>query len=439
MAVPRIAVVDIGSNSTTIAVIVVGADGVPHREFRRSVPNRLFRCLVKGHLPRRSVDSLVEDVRSLTADVARFGPDRVVAVATSAIRDADNRDEVVERLTRVVPTRLLDGEEEGRLAARAVLATLPVRDAMVYDQGGGSLQWIRIVDGQIGSVASDPLGVVRLTDAHARGDPPDTLARTALRKLVAARLAKVRQVPGPLIGVGGSVRSLAKVLRRSMGWPLDHGHGLLLARDRLQALCDTVWRSPVADLRKMPGVAEHRADTLAVAVLTATTVVASWNATGLRVCGAGLREGVALAELEPSVPRDLLGASLGGLFPDVSGRGTGALARGRALAEALGVDADATAIASWVWAVGALDARKRLRETWVGGCWPESVVLAHEAFGDVLADGARRVAAVAEAAATHADCAGAVWREDENLWVPGPVPKVAGTVEALFGVRWRQG
>ncbi len=141
----------------------------------------------------------------------------MVAAATSAVRDARNAHRLIGRLRRVagIEVEVLGWEEEARLGAIAALSSLPFRDAVVTDLGGGSLQLTTVRDGEIVPVASLPLGAVRVTRRFLRHDPPAARGdRRAAPRTCASISTALRATPGAagrLVGLGGTVRTLARV------------------------------------------------------------------------------------------------------------------------------------------------------------------------------------------------------------------------------------
>jgi exopolyphosphatase/guanosine-5'-triphosphate,3'-diphosphate pyrophosphatase len=138
-----------------------------------------------------------------------------LAIATSAVREAENREELLGPLRNLaaLEVRILTGPEEARLGAEAALSKLPMIDGTIVDLGGGSLELTRVRARRISSVASLPLGGTRLTKRFLLADPPAANEVRALRDTVRELLGacSASPAPGPLIALGGTVRALARL------------------------------------------------------------------------------------------------------------------------------------------------------------------------------------------------------------------------------------
>ena len=133
----------------------------------------------------------------------------MLAVATSAVRDAVNRERLLGPLRRDegVEVRILSGQEEARLGAVAALHSLLISEGVVADLGGGSLQLTRVRDRRIASSVSLPLGAVRTTQRYLRHDPPTSKELRSFREAIASQLFPALP-PGrrgeELVGLGGA-------------------------------------------------------------------------------------------------------------------------------------------------------------------------------------------------------------------------------------------
>ncbi|MEN9786774.1 MAG: hypothetical protein RLZZ299_2038 [Pseudomonadota bacterium] len=405
MTAARIAVIDIGSNTANVAVYASAHPGHLDRVFDASEPLRLMRRLgTDGRLPDSAVERLLETLRAFRDMAFRNGAKQVIALATSAVRDARNADAVARVVAQEVGVvlRVVEGAEEGRLAGIATLRLLPVRDGLVFDLGGGSLQLVELRDGRVSRAASLLLGALRLTDRFTVEAPMTADAVLTLRDHIDAELASVpwlRDAPGPVVGVGGTVRALAKVERRRTGWRLSHGHGQLLARDAVDRTWEMVSRVDAARRRELPGLAVHRTDTIMAGALVVDRILAARGAEHVRINSYGVREGAALEAWRPEQdwPDGPLQAELAGRFPGEAGprgwaRAYAALARADAdVREEVGGGSaplhPALGIAAWLQASGvtgaeALAGAPTGKDRPLHGAMQESVLAA----ADLLAD-----------------------------------------------------
>ncbi|MFN7146816.1 MAG: hypothetical protein ACK4YP_23785 [Myxococcota bacterium] len=297
--------VDIGSQTTTLALFTVADDRV-RRDEQVRVPLPLVRHVLPDRgLSSEAVSEAARIVRKLGRHARRRGCSSVRCVATSAVRDAANAPDVLAEVAERagVEPELLDGRAEGEAAAVAVLRTLPVRDGAFFDLGGGSLQIGRLEGGRCATVESLPLGSLRLALSHLPDDPPGRADLDALSAATEAALAPFAPLLAStlLVGVGGTVRALAKVDRRAHGWPVAHSHGYWLSEEALDDILRRLARRPARERSEL-GVPAHRVHSIVAGAVAVRGVLRMTAARGVRVCGFGLRDGVAYQTLDVPHP-----------------------------------------------------------------------------------------------------------------------------------------
>jgi exopolyphosphatase/guanosine-5'-triphosphate,3'-diphosphate pyrophosphatase len=318
----RVGVIDIGSNSATLALFGLNHRGGLRAVAEHSQPLRLLTHLDdEGRLPPRGIAATVKLLREFLAEAHDRGVTTVHLIATSALRDAANRDEVVARVKAElgVTLRVIDGEEEGRSAARAAVQHLPIESGFVADLGGGSLQIVEIRDRRSARVESLPLGALRLARRYVTDDPPDPAAITAMRRVVQEALAGVpwfRAEAGTLVGLGGTIRALAKIDRRARRSILPHTDGYRLSADAVEAIWERVSRLPVRERLRIPGLPAQRADLVVPGALVVSWLMRVGGFSALHVSPVGVREGVALGvDTEPPAVDAVREAALLTAFP----------------------------------------------------------------------------------------------------------------------------
>ncbi len=305
----RVGVIDIGSGSTSLAVFEAGGGGFLDRLHQEGDSLRLIEKIDQtGALPASAVKQLFSSVGGYVRKARSLDVEAVHVVATSAMRDATNGSDLVKRMNEAlgVTARLISGEEEGQLAAHTVLCTLPMRDGIVLDLGGGSMQLVEVARRRVLRSVSLPLGALRLHDDFLRGsDPPSGAALCSLRRHVVEAL---RTVPwlcrhrGMLVAVGGSARSYGKMSRRERPVRTGHGHGFLLDGEAILDSYEVLSRKPTAARGATPGLAAHRVDTIVAAGVVLSAVLRLGAFAGMHLSTYGIREGVAFRALFGDVP-----------------------------------------------------------------------------------------------------------------------------------------
>lgn len=299
--VERVALVDLGSNALRFALAHV----IPDRSFRVVQEARAQTRLAAGRrgvLSGAAVRATVTATRRFLGRVDDGRPLRVVAIATSAVRDASNAYRLIEALREAagIEVEVLGWEEEARLGAVAALSSLPLRDALVVDLGGGSLQLTLIRDGEITPLASVALGAVRATRGFLRHDPPTPGELRALRHAV-LDLVVGALPPLPaharLVGLGGTVRTLARIHLTERGRRRPTVHGLIVERSAMAALSGRLQTLPLARRRRLHGLKAHRADVIVAGAVVLVSVMDRFGFDRALVSETDILDGLALREL----------------------------------------------------------------------------------------------------------------------------------------------
>ena len=206
---------DIGSNAArfVLARIVPGSG---YRVLRRARVVTRLAGGKPGTLPRKGVKAVLRGTHRFLQEVRNGAEPRVIAVATAAVRDAENSRRLLGPLERKegVEVEILSGRQEARLGALAALRSLPITDGAIADLGGGSLQLSRVRRGEILSTSSAPLGAVRVTRQFFKHDPPTSKELRRLRREVREQLLDALPATRRgelLIGMGGTVRTIASM------------------------------------------------------------------------------------------------------------------------------------------------------------------------------------------------------------------------------------
>lgn len=388
----RVAVVDVGSATATLALYAGGPGGQVERLHQEGHSLRLMRALGPDRrLAREAIGRTAVALRGFVRRAEAFRAEQILAYATSAVRDAVNQDELVREVRRIAGVDLLviTGEEEGRAAAASAVNTLPVTDGLVVDLGGGSLQVTRLRRRRAIACVSLPLGSLRLSDALVERDPPSAEEISRVRRTA---IEALRAVPwladaGPVIGIGGTIRALAKIHRRAARSPIDHGHGYALTVDDVLDLVDRLSRQRRSERERVPGLAAHRVDTIVAGSVVVASVLRATGAESLLASTWGLREGVAAVALHgPGALKSVREAGLRARFPCVGG--AAARARRRVLRA---VDDAGVGVAAWIEAAGS-DPRRLLDEPLQGHTHAE-VLVAARLLGIVPGDAPARLRA----------------------------------------------
>jgi exopolyphosphatase/guanosine-5'-triphosphate,3'-diphosphate pyrophosphatase len=294
-----LALVELGSNAVRclVASILPGVGFQILQE--RRVQTRLSAGR-PGVLAPTAIKETSDTVRQFLREARREYKPRILAVATSAVRDATNRKDLLEKLQREagISVRILSGLEEALLGAQAALRSLPLQNGTIADLGGGSLQLTHVREGEISSAASLPLGGVRTTIRFFKSDPPTAREIQTLRQEVQHQLAGHFSAPAPshdLIGIGGTIRTLGRMHLTALNKQRSR-QGLNLQRDDIMALRLRMETLSIRERIRLDGLKEERADTILAGTIVIDEVMRVKNYQTLTVSTEGVRQGLLLRE-----------------------------------------------------------------------------------------------------------------------------------------------
>lgn len=297
-----VAIVDLGSTAVRFLLAQIR----PVSGFRilaeERVPTRLGGG-APGTLPGRAVAKTLKAVHRFFARYSPHGQGpRIVAIATSAVRDARNRERLLDPLRRNegIEVQVLSGPEEARFGVAAALESLSFTKGVVADLGGASLQLSRVRRRRVVSTASLPLGSVRTTHAFLKHDPPTPRELRDLRTEIRERLGGALPPADPgevLVGLGGTVRTLASMHLRANPGERKHRHGLVLQQSSVTAIRERLEALSTRRRRKIRGLKSERADIILAGAMVVEDVMVSGGYLHLVVCTRGVRDGVLLHEV----------------------------------------------------------------------------------------------------------------------------------------------
>jgi len=296
-----VAVVDLGSTAVRFLLVKI----VPGSSYRVLVEERVPTRLAGGRpgiLPREAID---ETLRAVHRFFSRYSKDargpRVVAVATSAVREARNRERLLGPLRRKegIDVQILSARDEARLGVYAAIDSLSFRDGIVVELGGASLQLSRVRDRKIASTSSLPLGAVRTTALFLRQQRPRPRELQTFRTQVRGQLQGVLPPAARgevMVGMGGTVRTLASIHLRAHSGKRKHRHGLQMRQSDITAIRERLEGLSQRKRRKIRGLNAERADIILSGAMVIEEAMVFGGYLTLVVCTRGVRDGLLLDE-----------------------------------------------------------------------------------------------------------------------------------------------
>lgn len=288
----RVASIDIGTNSTRLLVAEYTGEHLNRIE-TGLITTRLGKGMAGGKLLLETMQSTADAVGLFYQKALDLGAGAVTAAATSAVRDASNKADFLELVKKRtgLTVRVLSGEEEAALSWRGVLSGLPVEPAatLVIDIGGGSTEFIWMRGARLNLVSVNA-GAVRLTAAGADEAVTYNILRPALEEVG-------RCAPACLVGVGGTVTTLAAIDQQLALYDPDRVHGYNLSLMSVQRILKMLKGMEVAERRKVPGLQPARADIIVAGVHIAVMIMEKLGLASMLVSECDILYGLVLEEV----------------------------------------------------------------------------------------------------------------------------------------------
>ncbi len=270
-----VAAVDCGTNSVRLYLAEVGGDGRLVELDRRLHLTRLGQGVdATGRFDPAALARTLAGLSDFAEQVRRIGVSRVRVVATSAARDAANREEffagVLQRFG--VPAEIISGEEEARLSYLGAVAALPPlpEPVMVMDIGGGSTELVVGRGGTMQAAVSLDMGSVRLRERFLASDPPVDGEVAEAAAYIDALLDGSPIDFGAVrswVGVGGTATSISALVQGLAVYDRDVVHSSRVSREDLEALAARLLAMPVAEVNALPTMEPGRADVICAGAL----------------------------------------------------------------------------------------------------------------------------------------------------------------------------
>jgi exopolyphosphatase/guanosine-5'-triphosphate,3'-diphosphate pyrophosphatase len=308
----RLGVLDVGSNTVHLLVVDAHRGAQPTPQLSRKSVLRLAEHLDKrGNLAMEGADALVGAAIGARRQAKELGCDEIVAFATSAVRDAANSAEVLERvrIESGVDLEVLAGPDEARLTFLAVRRWFgwSAGRLICLDIGGGSLELAAGADEDPDVSISVPLGAARLTRERLDGDPPSAGSVHALRSYVDGELAPVAARlleggrPDRVVVTSKTFRTLARIAGAA---PSSAGPRVrrTLTRTGLRQVNSILARLPASAVAELDGVSAARAHQTLAGAIVASAAMEALDVEEFQICPWALREGVILSRLDQLTP-----------------------------------------------------------------------------------------------------------------------------------------
>ena len=310
---PRLAAVDIGTNSIRLVVAELQPDGSyrvldEDREMTR-LGTGLFET---GELRPETMELSLQVVGRMKAIAEGFGVQDLKAIATSAVREASNGREFCNEAWRRCRIRIevVSPEEEAKLVFKSVARHYRLDDQLtaIVDIGGGSTEVILAAGGVVDQLHSLPLGAVRLTERYVRSDPLKNRHWKQIRRAIDQEIEHAIGTPPfvaeVMIGSGGTFTNLVEMAQAERDGRAAPVRDYTLGRAEVVRLLDRLRETPLTLRREIPGLNPKRADIILAGAAVVSRLTRRLGTVRILVNDRGIRDGVLLSMIE-----DLQGAA----------------------------------------------------------------------------------------------------------------------------------
>ncbi|MDU2064248.1 MAG: exopolyphosphatase [Sporomusaceae bacterium] len=312
-----VAVIDLGSNSARLVISNIYHNGAYNLVYNQKESVRLSEGMEKDNcLQPAAIERAIRTLNAFAHMCQIHKADKIIAVTTAAVRNARNGQEFIQLVKDKtnIDLEIISGEKEAKIGSIAVTNTIDIRDALLFDLGGGSTELTLIRDHKVVELISIPFGAITLTEKFKTQDKVSNENLTALTEYIKKTFAAIpwlQNLKLPLVGIGGTARNIAKMDQRQKNYPFPKIHNYRMGMISFENLWQTLIRTNLNQRRKLPGLSSERADIIIAGINIVKTLFEVSAGTQFIVSGSGLREGLFMhyylqRENQPDVLPDIL-------------------------------------------------------------------------------------------------------------------------------------
>ena len=294
----RIAIIDIGSNSARLVISHIYKNGAYNMVYNQKEALRLSQKVDGNNLlTEEAFASTIDTMRSFAHMCKIYQADKTIAVATAAIRNASNGADLVAKVAEQtgIQLHIISGNTEAYVSYLGVINTLDVKNGIIFDLGGGSTELILFKNRKILESVSLPLGAVNTTGMfNIRNEMPANVYND-LTAFIMSRLSQypwLKQNNLPLIGVGGTARTIAKIIQRGKKYPATKIHNYAYPVQTFRTFFNKLRLTNLEQRKKISGLSTERSDIILAGTSIISCLLEATGAKKLITSGCGLREGL---------------------------------------------------------------------------------------------------------------------------------------------------
>ncbi|MCT4620686.1 MAG: exopolyphosphatase [Marinisporobacter sp.] len=295
----KFAIIDLGSNSVRMIIVKIYGDGTYKLTEEVKEMVRLSEKMGEERILKpEPIDRTIYALKLFKSLTKAHKAHETFCIATGAVRSAKNQKEFLKKVEEETEFNfdVISGEAEGQYDYLGVMNTIQINDCVIIDIGGASTELVWVENRKLKEVVSIPFGSVLLTEKFIGKTKYSLEKLEKLEKFMIEKLdniswiKKVKDVP--IVGVGGSIRTLAKVHRKKIGFPIQNLHNYQMKDEEVASIYEMVTTCKPKDRRDIPGIKKERADIIIGGLAPVKVLMDYIKAKELIISGNGLREGV---------------------------------------------------------------------------------------------------------------------------------------------------
>lgn len=294
----RIAIIDLGSNSIRFLIKEIYDDFTFKLIFKDKKNIRLAENMGKNStLSESAIKRAVYHLKVYSEIISIYKIDKVFAIATAAVRNASNKDyflQLVKKETGII-LDVIDGNREAYLGFLGVSNTINKKDFLMFDLGGASIEISLIKNKKIINSISLPLGAVNLTENFKLKEDYSSKKIKSVQNFIQKQIKSIKWLPKEpitLIGIGGTIRNLAKIHQNQICYPLNKLHNYTFEANSIKKVLNLISSKTPQEIKEIPGLSSERSDIILGGTIIVSELINKLNVKELTISTSGLREGI---------------------------------------------------------------------------------------------------------------------------------------------------
>ncbi|MDK9845739.1 MULTISPECIES: exopolyphosphatase [Staphylococcus] len=307
----RIGLIDIGSNTIRLVIFEFDHKTGLNEILNIKTPARLSQYLTEDlAMTDDGIEVLTKALRSFKKVADKFNIDELHPVATAAIRQSTNQEQIIKHIKEAlkINIKIISEQEEAFYGFYAITHTTDVNDGVSVDIGGGSTEVTLFKDKKLIESHSFPFGVVTLSHRFFEGkNHNDKSAVKNMEKFLTKQFEQLSWLKNQeitLVGIGGSARNVARIHQSEHSYPIGGVHNYAMTEENIDEVYAIIKKSSYDDLKDIDGLSRDRVDIILPAVAVFKSLFNRINANQFTFSRKGLREGYAMKLISERHPEE---------------------------------------------------------------------------------------------------------------------------------------